>query len=138
MTSLFVVRDAVPADINFVVNSWITSFSAFSKSDGHVVRYTRHPQLVLGLVQRCPVTVACDPDDPDQAYGWLCHELVDGELTVHFAFTKHQFRRLGVADALLRHVNPAGDPFVATHAGFAFDAVRARYRITLDPYRLTE
>ncbi len=131
--SLALIRDGRPGDVNLVVNSWITSHAAFTKADGHVVRYVHHPALVLDLVQRCSVVVACDPDDHDEVYGWLCHELVKGELVIHYLFVKFPFRRSGIADQLYEHV-ATGRPFTATHAGFLMPELRAKYVLIFDPY----
>jgi len=136
---LALIRDGLPSDVNFVVNSWVSAHASFTRADGSVVRYVGHPRVVLDLVQRCSVAVACDPEDADQIYGWIAYERDElGSLIVHYTFTKFAFRSSGIAHQLWRHVNPDNRPVVCTHAGFVLPLVRDRYQVTFDPFVLRD
>lgn len=47
------------------------------------------------------VLVARDVESPVFCYGWLCAERLDAAVCVHFGFTKRDWRRFGIARALL-------------------------------------
>ena len=136
-SGIYNIRDACHDDLPLVINSWVKAHASFTRADGCVIRYVNHPAVVLDLVQRCSVIVAYDPDDPSEVFGWLCHELIQGELVIHYAFIKQVFRRHGIANGLYDRV-ATGRAFTATHGGFTFAELRARYHFELNPFLLKE
>jgi len=63
------------------------------------------------------LTIAHDPKDAEHVYGWACTERrATGPLIIHYVHVKHEFRRLGVATALLAPVLAERRTVLVSHA----------------------
>lgn len=109
------LRPMLETDRALVINSWVRSFSERSHEARDYVGeamglfghdYTR---VVISLLERSKVAIACLEDNPDAAVGWMCWE---GD-TLHYVLTKRRWRRLGVARWMLQDF--ASMPVVYTH-----------------------
>lgn len=58
------------------------------------------------LLKRSLVLIACNPEVPDQIYGFLVVEPMAEAPVAHFLFVKKRFRRLGVASRLMANGCP--------------------------------
>jgi len=102
----------VTSDEPFVVSSWLKSYR-----NSHSTRYisnddyyaTLHP-LVEGLARGAATLLAVNPQDPEQIYGWVCHEHIGSVPVLHYLYVKEIFRRGKIATQLL------------TQAGFTPDS----------------
>lgn len=97
------VRGAAKTDIPFITSSWLRSYR-----DGYLVRaipntvyYYQHHKILEHLLPRSIVLVACNEQDPDQILGWICAEVIDTALVVHYVYTKQPFRKFGIAKRLV-------------------------------------
>lgn len=117
----FAVRPARRSDAAFVASSWLRSYRdapAVVAVPSRTYFYWQH-RVVEALLARSAVLVACSPDDPDTIVGWACAEAMEGALVLHYVYVKHDFRRYGVARALVRalqEAEPGSGQLFATHA----------------------
>lgn len=110
-----VVRPGVPSDHSFVLATWLRSFrhgSPFARRLIDAVYYANHHPLATAVLARSQLLVAALPDDPNVIIGYLLVEDLDGTPTIHFAYTKKEFRRMRVLTQLL-----AESPFPSDLAG---------------------
>lgn len=131
------VRKAVPTDIPFLFNSWLKSYrdSRFASSITTTIYYTEHHKVVERLLKTCDVFVACNPQDQLELYGYICAEKVDGILVIHYVYTKHTYRRLGIGKALLNQFEH--DPAAAsiyTHNTKMADGLAKIFNFVYSPY----
>lgn len=127
-----VVRAAEPGDDGFIYSAWTkgarevepTRWVPREAFAGHVRK-----RLAKGTT-----LVACHPDDPAMAVGFLCFELLRDDIAiVHWVYVVSIFRRMGVARGLL-----AGVPYstlVATSNSKHFARwIREKSGAVFDPY----
>lgn len=99
---LFRIRPAdwtQPRERNCVRKSWIRSHAAsgMARLAGQRAYYSGQHELVDWLLDHAETRVACSPRDPTTIIGWAC---VAGDV-VHYVWVQEDFRRHGVARALL-------------------------------------
>lgn len=107
-----VLRKGLARDVPFITSSWLRSFrdAPFVRGVPNNIFYYQHHKVLEHLIPRSIVVVACSEDDPDLIVGWVCAELVDTALVVHYVYVKHDYRRMGVAKALLTFLVDAEKP----------------------------
>jgi hypothetical protein len=129
-------RDPTATDVPFLLNSWLKS----SRDVGdhalmtNAVYYDGFREECVRKLAIARVTIACNPQDPDQIYGWLCWG--DDPQTVHYVYVKHPYRKFGVAKSLLADALPgfgkrqtAITTLSRTHKAWA-----SKYLLEYDPY----
>lgn len=133
------IRDADESDINFIFNSWLRGFrqGSLCKHVDNTVYFSEQHKLVEKLLKRCKVRIATSPDNPADILGYMVYEHIDGIFTLHFCYTKHTFRALGVLRQLLKDsghdTNTAG---IHSHNTEAFSRIAIRYNLIYHPYVL--
>lgn len=125
-------REPTEGDVGFILNSWLKS----SRDVGERVHMT-NPTFYGGYRDECCekikrgyVTIACDPEDPDHIFGWLCWAPPD---TVHYVYVKHPYRKKGLAKSLIATALPAGVKTVTTVGRFHREWA-PKYKLEYDPY----
>lgn len=133
MTSLWSIRLAVADDLPFVFNSWL--LSARPQRSEHDYFATYKP-IVRAIVSQSRLLVACSPEDEAQIFAYLVYNLRAGQLVIHYVYTKHPFRRLGVAKALVLKADPdaAARPIVVTATFRGLKDLAKRHRLSYVPY----
>ena len=101
------VRGFDPADTNFIFNTWLLSFRKRVHTLPDCIYFPRQQALIAHLCQRSQAAVACSRQDPSFILGYVIAEPLEATMahaavTVHFAFTKYSYRKLGIARCLLR------------------------------------
>lgn len=124
------LRSYRPEDRSFILASWLKSMrdeGSFAKmtNDVYYARVTKRIELAL----RGFITVAHNPEDEEQIYGWICFM----PQRVDYVYVKYTFRGLGIARRLFAASMPDTGLILATHTGRCFDAVKDRYRLVYDP-----
>ncbi len=100
------IRPATPSDLRFVFGSWLGSFgqSPVAKSMTDAIYKSRWTRLIAHLCgARGDVVILCDDASPGVILAWACHDRAG---TLHYVFTREDFRRLGHARALLASIAP--------------------------------
>lgn len=120
MSADWVVRPYEAADENCVVSMWLKSYAharevietglRHAAEDGHAeeIRFWKiHQPIVMGLLERASLVVACDPSRstyeggrPAVIWAWAC---VSGE-TVHWVAVKRSAIQAGLGPDLVRAV----------------------------------
>lgn len=113
-----IVRDARPADLNFVRSSWLDSYSqsALGHAMGATLYYERWEPRISHILQRARTLIACLATDEDVILGYLVYEDHD-EPIAHYIYVKRDLRRGGVATELLRGLarHPPPRRYFASH-----------------------
>lgn len=104
------LRLATPADRRFIAASWFESY----RKGGHApeVGFDVYRAGQDAVIQRCmsqgKLVVAAAEAEPDEICGWVCA----APDTLHYAYVKQAYRRLGIALSLFAAV---GQPRQHTH-----------------------
>lgn len=96
----FALRAGTLDDVPFVIDSWALSYSGQARARDAGPLYLRGQKRMIRAVlarRTASLLVACVADEPTTIAGWA---VTEGEI-VHYAFTKKDFRRLGIARSLL-------------------------------------
>lgn len=134
------VRRAQPADLPFIMRSWLESYGRGSPHTVLIPKlefFPGHREIIDELLARdgCQLLVACDNEDHQVLLGFICTELTD---ICHYAYVKKTFRRLGIA-GMLAAVAGLVNPIKASH--WSYDAARVSssskiYKIIFNPYKI--
>lgn len=99
------VREPTNSDTNFITNSWLESFRQGGYMNATVpnrVYFNQHHRILEKIVPRSRILVACNSTDTRQVFGWICAELMDRHLVIHYIYIKDDFRQMGIASRLVR------------------------------------
>lgn len=124
----FLVRQVHDLDRDFIIGTWLDSARDSYAYMGIPTNlyYTKLGAIAESLVDRATVLLACDPDMPDVAYGFIVAEVIDESVTVHYCYVKRAWRRMGIMTLLwrrlLEHERDYGRHLVVTHRSKAFKA----------------
>lgn len=88
------MRGITKRDINLVTHSWLTNArkTFLVKGVSNEVYYSHHHKILEHIIPRSTVMLACDPEDPDTVYGWICCEVVNDVLVIHYIYVKGMFK----------------------------------------------
>lgn len=131
------IRAATESDVNFIFNSWLKCYrhSQFAKQLQNEVFFDAHHKLIEGLLKRCEVLIACNDADISQIYSYGIAEKVDGQLVVHFVYTKESYRKLGVGLTVLEALGyEAGKPYFYTHKTHQAERLEQKHTMIYHPY----
>lgn len=96
----------VPSELNFVVSAWKKSMKTQPQNASvpSGAFYERANREVAQLMERATtqILVARDAESPEFCLGFVVFEVLDECFCAHQVYTRHGFRRLGVASKLLR------------------------------------
>lgn len=100
------IRPGVVEDVPFIFNSWLKSFRDAPAVQGipNVVYYKQHHDVVERVLAApgLQVLVVCNKEHPEQIYAYLVATIEATEVTIHWIYTKHPFRRMGMAGQLYK------------------------------------
>jgi len=114
------IRPARRGDKNYIIKSWVRSMRGqfpYSKMSSGAIR--KYAKRVEALIATTITLVACDPEDGDVVYGFVCGEsgryLGVESPTLHYVWVRKQFRQNGIGTALVRTIFPNSEPLTYTH-----------------------
>lgn len=96
----FAIRAGLEDDRDFILATWLRGYrhgSSFARRIRDGIFYRHHHPIATALLSRSNVLVAHDPEAPAVIYGYLVWE----PGAVHWSYVKEDFRRYGIATALL-------------------------------------
>lgn len=165
MNNNFILRFAKPEDLPLIFSSWLKSHrdiffkehetgtdsqkdsellfrktrfinhddTKFMTRERYFSSYKRH---INKLVENSMVLLACDPDTPSQIYGYIVYQKLGDFPIVHYAYTKHIYRKLGLMRRLLVEINPnvKTNPTIVTFYNALVRDLRTKYNLVFDPY----
>ena len=138
------LRKPEPDDraIRFVLDSWCKTVAAEPPWDFSSTRHTpppphplliyEHDTLLKKIIRNPSITLACDPDDPDTVWGYVCS---DGEL-LHFIYVKSAFRGFGIGGCLLRSAGIPKGRMMISHRTESLFVAFPNIRFYWNPYRM--
>lgn len=103
------IRPAAPDDEAFVMSAWLRchrDFGDWPRLLHPEKYYAQHKATIMRLLARSTTMVACNPDRPSQALGFVCY---DGTAT-HWVYVKDVWRRIGIGRELF-----SGAPYRCSH-----------------------
>ena len=99
------LRHATPADLDFVYATWLRSYrhaSSFARKISNTIYYHWHHRIIENAFARgATIKIAALDDAPAVIIGYI---VVEGS-TAHYVYVKGDFRKMGVAKALLEGHN---------------------------------
>ena len=129
------IRHAEPADLNFIMNSFLRSLrgSPGLKSIPNEIYYYEQSRRLENLLRSSTTLVACNPELPDQIYGYV---IGTPNKETHFIYIKFTYRKLGLARKLLEAFHPQlyKKTLVATHTCRNWSEVSAKFRHIHNPF----
>lgn len=129
------LRPPQQSDRNFIFDSWLKSYkeSYEGKRIPSKIYFKIFQPELERIIEKSQVCVACDPEDHDQIYAYVVYEYIDDILCIHWAFTKHTFRRLGIMNDLIKQINVSNNPILCTYIGINYDALKNKYNLIYNP-----
>ena len=128
--------------IRFVLDSWCKTVAAEPPWDFTSTRHTpppphplliyEHDTILKKIIRNSSITLACDPDDPDTVWGYVCS---DGEL-LHFIYVKSAFRGFGIGGCLLRAIGIPKGKIMISHRTESLFTAFPNIRFYWNPYRM--
>jgi hypothetical protein len=136
-------RDMCELDKPFIYSTWLKNYKSTSlhaKKINDSVFFKNHHDLITRIMNKpgTVVTVAHAHRDPDNIYGYLAYETIEGKDVVHYVYVKGVYQRLGIAKALFSYEGIDPKDMVWTHETYPASSLRDSYRIdgVYDPYRI--
>lgn len=113
------IRPASALDIPFIYSSWLKSFkhdSALGKSMRSSIYFEQYREVIDQILEDSQTFVAHLPDEPNVIIGYIVFESYASipTATIHYAFVKESFRRIGVFTSLLKLIDYS-KPWQYTH-----------------------
>ena len=128
--------------IRFVLDSWCKTVAAEPPWNFGSTRHTpppphplliyEHDTILKKIIHKSTITLACDPDDPDTVWGYVC---TDGDL-LHFIYVKSAFRGFGIGGCLLRAADLPDSNVVTSHRTESLFKAFPGVRFLWNPYRM--
>ena len=120
-------RDALPDDAEFMLSSWLRSHRDMGDWPGRVSKgryFDEHKLVVMGLLAKSKVLVACEVLRPDRIAGFIVWEPADQGAcrphVLHWLHVRHEWRRAKLARGLLERARLLTDTAPdAWHVGLA-------------------
>ena len=128
--------------LGFVLDSWCKTVAAEPPWDYSTPHHTpplphplmiyEHDTILKKIIPHSTITLACDPDDPDTIWGYIC---TDGDL-LHFIYVKSAFRGFGIGGCLLRSAELPGRNIITSHRTKSLFVAFPGVRFLWNPYRM--
>ena len=128
--------------LRFVLDSWCKTVAAEPPWDFSTPHHTpplphplmiyEHDVLLKKIIPHSTITLACDPDDPDTVWGYVCF---DGDL-LHFIYVKSAFRGFGIGGCLLRAADLPDSNVITSHRTKSLFVAFPGIRFLWNPYRM--
>lgn len=149
------LRPGRDSDTGFIYSSWLQSFREINTvklrtggvgRDGYPEtkdlptgpalldhdKYFFHQRGVINaILPVSKILCAVNPDDDDQLYGYAIYRDLSDEIRiVSYVYTKHTFRKMGIARKLFEALAPC---HIATHGGPFTRKLLAKVKLVYDP-----
>ena len=128
--------------LSLVLDSWTKTVAAEPPWDFSHPQHTppppptlliyEHDTLLKKIIPHSTITLACDPDDPDTVWGYVC---VDDDL-LHFIYVKSAFRGFGIGGCLLRAAGLPDSNVSTSHRTKSLFVAFPGVRFLWNPYRM--
>lgn len=127
-------------DTKFLVHSWLRSMRSVFRDSTDEDYYSGVQNQILAIARTARVIVACDKEQPWYILGYCVSDApadTDCPLVVHYVFTKVNYRRCGIARAMLEaHGWYTNRLVIATNWNYYVKYVRQQVRLRYNPWLL--
>lgn len=100
------IRPAGPGDTAIIRDTWLRSFRHSYHVRGIESEvYAHEHRKIMDLVLTRPsatTLVLCERADPTFVFGWICGEIINNWLVVHFLYVKGPYQDYGSGTALVK------------------------------------
>ena len=134
------IRKANQEDVNFIFNSWLKSFrgSRFAQDMSNTIYFNEHHKVLERLAKTSEIIIACADKDPEQIFGYICVEKIEGVFVLHYIYVKHTYRGMGIAKLLLSAFEREPDTTGCyTHHTRIAEKLAGKYDLVYHPYLLS-
>ena len=132
------VRPAEQNDAAMIYDSWLKAHAAQNKDQPAWSFYPLHKKIVRRLLKDSVTLLVCGstPESQDDIYTWICgHRTREGQLILHYAFTKMLFRKRGMFKGLLKALEYSpGEPVYCSHRGWLMKELKGKYNFIHIPH----
>lgn len=92
------IRSANKTDISFIYTTWLKSYyyNSWTKATSKTTFFNNYTQIIDNILLRANIDVACLPDKENIILGYMVSEIG----IIHYAFTKENFTKYGIAKSL--------------------------------------
>lgn len=99
------IRSMLDSDVNFILSTWLKSYYEELKRHGlkgviypkDDIFFQGHQERIKELLKTASCDICTAPDDDHQIIGWIVYD----KDSIHYAYVKQVFRKMGVAKALI-------------------------------------
>ena len=130
--------------LRFVLDSWCKTVVAetpwnfstphHTPPPPHPLMIYEHDTLLKKIIPHSTIILACDPDDPDTVWGYVC--TTDKVNLLHFIYVKSAFRGFGIGGGLLRASGLYRNSIFTSHRTKSLFVAFPGIRFLWNPYRM--
>ena len=105
-TDEILLRAPTNQDGSFIIDSWVREAREHYPANlvDKSLFYNEEKEIVKVLISKSLILIACNPEDPEQIYGYMVFEKVADIPIIHFLYVKLLFRENGIARHLINSV----------------------------------
>lgn len=103
----YAFRASAPTDRNFILKSWNKTYrgEAINSHMSSELYYQQSNSMFSNILDKYGAIIACNPDNPDQIYGFaVAAYLPDDEWVLFWIQVKSIYTRLGIGTALFNFI----------------------------------
>jgi hypothetical protein len=138
------IRPHCENDLPFITSTWLKSYrhgSFLAQKIRADIFFDFHRRIVDRILKddATKALVACSYEDPDIIFGYLVYAPARPNLkpVMHFTYTKHAFRELGIAGELLRESGVDLNNAFFTHHTIECEWITSKFpELTFHPHLL--
>lgn len=133
---LYKIRGMLESDIPFIYDTWMKCMETSSPIGRlmHARVYKKNLRAMIdGILKISQVSIACNPEDPDQVYGYVVHRMLHSIPVISFVHVKHTFRNMRICANLLIPITE-GKACIATSKHEYLGRVFRKYNIVYNPF----
>lgn len=103
------------------------------------IYFEEEKQKIAKILAKSQVIVACNSEDADHVFGWVCYSKLGELLVLHYAFIKASYQKLGIFTQTISHLCPnLGKVEIATtHTSQTGLILEPKFKLVYNPYLLS-
>lgn len=133
-------REALPEDLNFIFNSWISSYRRAKHNNNIPAPFYFHGQhkVIERVLRQAKTLLLVDANHTENIYAYMIYEEIEGIFCVHYAYTKNVYRGFGMQRKLLSLVRSNESAGIYTQDSPAARFVADKANLYHNPYIIVE
>jgi GNAT superfamily N-acetyltransferase len=130
-----IVRKADPADMNFILNSFLRSQRSNKRFENVIneIYFPEQTRVMHSMLRGSKVLVICNSEHPDHLFGYV---VGSPDKTTHFIYVKHPYRKMGLGRKLMEHLHPSlyKKTLQASYSCPGWPELSSKFRHLFNPY----